>query len=79
MLSLPMALPSCLQARNAGRGQVLKQFSVAKKVNDFLASRFEETSTAYAHHQKMKAWLGRMETQLSSAMPSAPPPAALPK
>lgn len=58
---------------------MLKQLSVAKKVNDFLASRFEETSAAYAHHQKMKAWLGKMETQLSATMPSAPPPTELPK
>jgi hypothetical protein len=58
---------------------MVKQLSVAKKVNDFLASRHAEGSEAHSHHHKVKAWLAKMETQLSASMPSAPPPAELPR
>lgn len=61
------------------RGHMLKQLSVAKKVNAYLASIQVAGSDAQAHHHKVKDWLSVLETQLAASMPSAPPPEDLPR
>jgi hypothetical protein len=66
-----------LMARGAGKEQVIKQISVARKVADFLKAGRREDSVIFQHVTKLDAWLCKLSTQISGAMPSATP-ASLP-
>lgn len=43
-----------------------------RKVNDFLKSGAPDESPVRRHALKMESWLGRLQAQLGSALPSAP-------
>ena len=61
-----------LQARDVGRGHVLKHVSLARKVNNYLISGSATTIDAIAHGANMDTWLSRLEQQLSASMPKEP-------
>ena len=59
-----------LIARNVRIGHINKHIGLARKVNNFLESGAEEGSEVRKHAGRMDDWLGRLEAQLSAAMPT---------
>jgi hypothetical protein len=60
---------SYLKARGAGRDQILKQVSVARKVADFLKAESMGDSALGEHVAALDMWLQRLSSQLSASMP----------
>ena len=59
-----------LVARGVRIGHINKHIGVARKVNNFLESGAAEESDVRKHAERMDAWLGRLEAQLSAAIPN---------
>ena len=58
-----------LQARGVGIGQISKHVSLARKINNYLASGSEDISQEYQHSERMEAWLAKLLAQLHAAIP----------
>lgn len=76
-----MLLPACpaLQARSIGRGHMTKHIGLAKKVVEFLSSRFDLGAPERQRYNQLSTWLSTLETQFYHAMPSSAAPRDLPE
>lgn len=64
---------SYLIARGVGRGRLQGHLSLARKVNDYLAAGDDVPAMEKRHAKDMDAWLGKLETQIRSAVPDSIP------
>lgn len=60
---------SFLQDRGAGREQIIKQITVARKVADFLRAESRGDVDTTEHVAALDQWLQRLSAQLSASMP----------
>ena len=60
---------SFLKARGCRKGQLVKHISLAKKVNSYISTALSENDqVGRAHHTKLQACFGTLETQISLHM-----------